>query len=58
MFMRAVKSRTFFEQMKGRGVRVINPATCRGNGRRQTQSTCPPCQRGGCGRRSTLLRIE
>jgi len=26
MFMRAVKSRTFFEQMKGRGVRVINPA--------------------------------
>jgi type I restriction enzyme, R subunit len=26
VFMRAVKSRTFFEQMKGRGVRVINPA--------------------------------
>jgi type I restriction enzyme R subunit len=26
MFMRAVKSRAFFEQMKGRGVRVINPA--------------------------------
>ncbi len=26
MFMRAVKSRSFFEQMKGRGVRVINPA--------------------------------
>ena len=26
MFMRAVKSRTFFEQMKGRGVRIINPA--------------------------------
>jgi type I restriction enzyme R subunit len=25
MFMRAVKSRTFFEQMKGRGVRVISP---------------------------------
>lgn len=24
-FMRAVKSRSFFEQMKGRGVRVINP---------------------------------
>ncbi len=24
MFLRAVKSRTFFEQMKGRGVRVIN----------------------------------
>ena len=24
MFMRAVKSRTFFEQMKGRGVRVVN----------------------------------
>ena len=24
MFMRAVRSRTFFEQMKGRGVRVIN----------------------------------
>ena len=26
MFMRAVKSRSFFEQMKGRGVRVISPA--------------------------------
>ncbi len=25
MFMRAVKSRAYFEQMKGRGVRVINP---------------------------------
>jgi type I restriction enzyme R subunit len=25
MFMRSVKSRNFFEQMKGRGVRVINP---------------------------------
>src|SRR5206468_4103970 len=25
MFMRAVKSRNFFEQMKGRGVRVILP---------------------------------
>lgn len=25
MFMRAVRSRTFFEQMKGRGVRVMNP---------------------------------
>ena len=25
IFMRAVKSRTFFEQMKGRGVRVIMP---------------------------------
>jgi len=25
-FMRAVKSRTYFEQMKGRGVRVIDPA--------------------------------
>jgi len=25
MFMRAVKSRSFFEQMKGRGVRVIKP---------------------------------
>ena len=25
LFLRAVKSRTFFEQMKGRGVRVINP---------------------------------
>ena len=24
-FMRGVKSRTYFEQMKGRGVRVINP---------------------------------
>jgi len=24
-FMRSVKSRTYFEQMKGRGVRVINP---------------------------------
>ena len=29
MFMRAVKSRTFFEQMKGRGVRVIAPTTCK-----------------------------
>ena len=29
IFMRAVKSRSFFEQMKGRGVRVINPTTCR-----------------------------
>ena len=26
MFMRSVKSRSFFEQMKGRGVRVCNPA--------------------------------
>jgi type I restriction enzyme R subunit len=25
MFMRSVKSRVLFEQMKGRGVRVINP---------------------------------
>jgi type I restriction enzyme, R subunit len=25
MFMRAVKSRVLFEQMKGRGVRVIDP---------------------------------
>jgi type I restriction enzyme R subunit len=25
MFMRSVKSRNFFEQMKGRGVRIINP---------------------------------
>ncbi len=25
MFLRAVRSRTYFEQMKGRGVRVINP---------------------------------
>jgi type I restriction enzyme R subunit len=25
LFMRAVKSRTFFEQMKGRGVRIISP---------------------------------
>jgi type I restriction enzyme R subunit len=30
MFMRAVKSRTFFEQMKGRGVRVIDPTDLRG----------------------------
>jgi type I restriction enzyme R subunit len=29
MFMRAVKSRNFFEQMKGRGVRIIPPTTCR-----------------------------
>jgi len=29
MFMRMVKSRTFFEQMKGRGVRVINPTELR-----------------------------
>jgi type I restriction enzyme R subunit len=28
-FMRAVKSRTFFEQMKGRGVRVIDPGDLR-----------------------------
>jgi type I restriction enzyme R subunit len=26
MFMRSVKSRSFFEQMKGRGVRVCNSA--------------------------------
>ncbi|MDW4789040.1 helicase-related protein, partial [Escherichia coli] len=26
MFLRSVKSRNFFEQMKGRGVRVINDA--------------------------------
>lgn len=26
MFLRAVKSRTFFEQMKGRGVRIVKPA--------------------------------
>jgi type I restriction enzyme R subunit len=25
VFMRSVKSRSFFEQMKGRGVRVCNP---------------------------------
>ena len=30
MFMRAVKSRTFFEQMKGRGVRVISPDDLQG----------------------------
>jgi type I restriction enzyme R subunit len=29
MFMRAVKSRNFFEQMKGRGVRVVDSATLR-----------------------------
>jgi type I restriction enzyme, R subunit len=29
MFMRAVKSRVLFEQMKGRGVRVINPDALR-----------------------------
>ena len=29
MFLRAVKSRTFFEQMKGRGVRVISPSDLR-----------------------------
>ncbi len=29
MFMRAVKSRNFFEQMKGRGVRVIKPGDLR-----------------------------
>ena len=29
MFMRAVKSRNFFEQMKGRGVRVIDPSDFR-----------------------------
>lgn len=30
MFLRDVKSRTLFEQMKGRGVRVINPDDLRG----------------------------
>lgn len=30
MFMRAVRSRIFFEQMKGRGVRVINPTDLKG----------------------------
>src|SRR5213079_3718314 len=30
MFMRDVKSRTFFEQMKGRGVRVINSTDFQG----------------------------
>ena len=30
MFMRAVRSRVLFEQMKGRGVRVIDPAELRG----------------------------
>jgi type I restriction enzyme R subunit len=30
MFMRAVKSRTFFEQMRGRGVRVISPDDLKG----------------------------
>ncbi|MGH9023390.1 MAG: DEAD/DEAH box helicase family protein, partial [Acidimicrobiia bacterium] len=30
LFMRAVRSRTFFEQMKGRGVRVIDETTLRG----------------------------
>ena len=30
VFMRAVKSRTFFEQMKGRGVRVIKPDDLQG----------------------------
>jgi type I restriction enzyme R subunit len=30
MFMRAVKSRTYFEQMKGRGVRVISPDDLKG----------------------------
>lgn len=29
MFLRSVKSRTFFEQMKGRGVRVISPSDLR-----------------------------
>jgi type I restriction enzyme R subunit len=29
MFMRAVKSRNFFEQMKGRGVRIIEPTDLR-----------------------------
>jgi type I restriction enzyme, R subunit len=29
-FMRFVRSRQFFEQMKGRGVRVINPTDLRG----------------------------
>src|SRR5439155_286176 len=29
-FMRSVKSRTYFEQMKGRGVRIIDPNDLRG----------------------------
>jgi len=29
-FMRSVRSRTFFEQMKGRGVRIINPDDLKG----------------------------
>jgi hypothetical protein len=29
LFMRSVKSRSFFEQMKGRGVRVIKPDNLR-----------------------------
>ena len=38
MFMRAVKSRTFFEQMKGRGVRVIKPGrSAKRHARRQGQ---------------------
>ena len=44
MFMRAVKSRNFFEQMKGRGVRVINPTDLQAvtpgrAGRRPTSSS-------------------
>ena len=29
IFLRVVKSRVLFEQMKGRGVRVIDPTSCR-----------------------------
>ena len=41
MFMRAVKSRVLFEQMKGRGVRVIDPDDLRGGdaGRRAPRRT-------------------
>ena len=40
-FMRAVRSRTYFEQMKGRGVRVIDADDCarsRRTRRRRTAS--------------------
>ena len=46
MFMRSVKSRSFFEQMKGRGVRVISDTdfqavTPDANERRTSSSSMP-----------------
>jgi type I restriction enzyme R subunit len=45
MFMRAVKSRAFFEQMKGRGVRIITPTTSSRHPGRNGQG---PLRHRGC----------